>query len=63
MLHLEIDFYELDFTKPIFYARWHVHILAIFTEEFGSNLLKFETLEVQDLDDVTPLELHPSDTF
>jgi hypothetical protein len=63
MLRLEIGSSDLDLMKPIFYARPCVRILAVHIGKFSSDFLKFEIFEVQELDDMTMLQLHRSDTF
>jgi hypothetical protein len=49
--------------KTTFYAQPRVRILAICTGRFGSDFLRIETFEVQELDDMMFLQLHLSDTF
>jgi hypothetical protein len=63
MLRLGIDPPKLDLMKPMLSARPRVRILAICIGEFSSDSLKFEALEVQELEDTTLLQLHPSYTF
>jgi hypothetical protein len=52
VLGLEIGFPELDLMKPIFYAPPRACIHAICTGKVGSDSLKFEPFEVQELDDM-----------
>jgi hypothetical protein len=63
MLLLEIGPPELDLMKPLLSARPRVRILATCPRKFGSDLLNFETFDVQELNDLTLLQLHRSDTF
>jgi hypothetical protein len=63
MLHLEIGSPKLDLARPIFHARPHVRVLAICIQKLASDSLKFETFEVQELDNMVLLQLHPGETF
>jgi hypothetical protein len=61
MLRLDMVSPELVLMMPLFYARPRVRILAIYNSNFGSDFSKFEAFEVQELDDMTLLQLHEMD--
>jgi hypothetical protein len=63
MLRLQMGSPELVLMKPLFYARPRLRIMAIDTSNFGSDFLMYETLEVQELDDMALLQFRRSDTF
>jgi hypothetical protein len=48
---------------PIFYARLGVCILSVSIGKFRGDSLKFQTFEMQKLDDMTFLQIHRSETF
>jgi hypothetical protein len=52
MLCREVFSPQPELVEPIFYARLGVRIMAINVREFHDNIIKFETFEVQELDDV-----------
>jgi hypothetical protein len=63
MLCREVFSPQPELVEPIFYARLGVHIPATYVGEFRDNIIKLETFEVQEFDDVALFEFHQNDTF
>jgi hypothetical protein len=63
MLCCEVFSPQAELVEPIFYARLGVHILTIHVGEFCDKIIKLETFEVQEFDDVALFELHHNGTF